>query len=145
MIIGWFDGSEPDEFIVERVAWVAGEAWDVTLTIDPALDVDPNIPEVRASVGEATSQLGGDPIITATAVVRPDALAAIDPQAAVALPPIPAARRLRPVTYVRGLLIGPGGSSATPDVTATITWIVLDSISGEVLADGRRPGGGTSD
>jgi hypothetical protein len=147
VLLGSFAGSTGQDFIVERVAWVAGEDWDVTLTIDPALDVEPNIPEVQASVRDAVSRLGGDAIVTMTAVVRPDALAAIDPEAAAALPPIPAARRLRPVTYVRGLQIDPAGdgTGATAGATATVTWIVLDSITGEELAAGRRPGVETSD
>lgn len=140
VLLGSFDRAETDDFVVERVAWVAGDDWDVTLTIDPALEVEPNIPEVQASVREATARLGGGPLVTATAVVRPEALATIDPDAAAAIPSIPAARRLRPVTYVRGLLIEPAGTAATAEGSATVTWIVLDSITGEVLAGGRRPG-----
>ena len=73
-------------------------------------------------------------LVTSTAVVRPAALEAIDPDAAAALPPIPASREQRPVTYVRGLVIG----DTVDDGTDASTWIVLDSISGRILASGSR-------
>jgi hypothetical protein len=124
-------------FVILRVGWVAGEPWSATLIMDPALLVDPSIREIRASIREATARLGGAAITLATAVVRPAALHAIDADAARSLPPIPADRRLRPVTFVRGLFLEPDpGGGPGAGAPAGIGWIVLDSISGEVLARG---------
>jgi hypothetical protein len=136
ILVGSFDDPRStctqrcdEAFVVSRVAWVAGDEWDVTLTIDPAMAVDPNIPEIRKTIADATRRLGDAALILQTAVVRPDVLARIDAGAAAALPDIAPRMRLRPVTYVRGLVEGADGGRA-------IDWVVLDSVTGRLLARG---------
>ena len=135
-----------ERFIVERVVWVAGAPWGPTLTIDPAMGVDPNIPEIRASVADAVAALGRGSLPLATAVVRPGVLKVIDPAAAAALPAIPDIERLRPVTYVRGLVFQFDASQPLYGRDPAIGWVVLNSITGDVLARGgqaaKQAGGG---
>ena len=141
------DTTRCDErFIVERVVWVAGAPWGPTLTIDPAMGVDPNIPEIRASVTDAVEALGQGSLALETAVVRPGVLKVIDPAAAAALPVIPDIERLRPVTYVRGLVFQFDASQPLYGRDPAIGWVVLNSITGDVLARGgqaaKQAGGG---
>lgn len=147
VLLGSFDdpravcGQRCDEaFVVSRVVWVAGDPWEVTLTVDPELKVDPNIPEIRTSIADATRRLGGSPVVLQTAVVRPDVLGEIDADAAAALPTIDPRKRLRPVTYVRGLFQDLDSSRPIDGRAPAIGWVVLDSVSGELLArGGSRP------
>lgn len=137
VLLGSFDDARAvctqrcdEAFVVSRVAWVAGDEWDVTLTIDPAMAVEPNIPEIRDTIADATGRLGDAALILQTAVVRPDVLARIDTVAAAALPDIAPRMRLRPVTYVRGLVSGADAGAPA------IGWVVLDSVTGRLLARG---------
>ena len=129
-------------FAVERVVWVAGEPWGVTLSVDAAMDVEPNIPEIRATVAASTDALGRGALALRTAVVRPDVLALVDPEAAAALPPLPPGDRYRPVTYVRGLVFQFDASQPLYGRNPEIGWVVVHSITGEVLARGGPSGPG---
>ncbi|HEX5829188.1 MAG TPA: hypothetical protein VFY23_16800 [Candidatus Limnocylindrales bacterium] len=123
-------------FVVERVVWVAGVPWAPVLTVDPAMDVDPNIPEISATVRAAADALGRGSLPLATSVLRPDLLETLAPEAAAALPAIPEGERLRPVTYARGLVFEFDASQPLYGRDPVIGWVVLDSISGELLARG---------
>jgi hypothetical protein len=125
-----------ESFAVERVVWVAGTPWGPTLTVDPAMGVDPNIPEITSTVDDAEAALGRGAFPLAASVVRPDVLATLDPEAAAALPPIPPELRLRPVTYVRGLVFQFDASQPLYGRDPAIGWVVLDSITGRLLARG---------
>ena len=125
-----------EAFAVERVVWVAGTPWGPTLTVDPAMNVEPNIPEIARAVDEAKDALGRGAYMLATSVVWPDALGALDAEAASALPLIPPARRYRALTYVRGLVFQFDASQPVYGRDPAIGWVVLDSISGELLARG---------
>jgi hypothetical protein len=125
-----------EAFAVERVVWVAGSPWNPILTIDPAMGVEPNIPEMRRTVEDAAEALGRGSYALATSVVRPDLLATVDPEAAAALPAVPEGRRLSPVTYARGLVFQFDASQPLYGRDPVVGWVVLDSISGELLARG---------
>ena len=129
-------------FAVERVVWVAGVPWGVTLSVDAAMDVEPNIPEIQATVAASTDALGSGAVTLRTAVVRPDVLGVVDPDAAAALPPLAPGDRYRPVTYVRGLVFQFDRSQPLFGRDPELGWVIVHSISGEVLARGGpfRPG-----
>ena len=129
-------------FAVERVEWIAGKPWGVTLSVDAAMNVEPNIPEIRATIEASTEALGRGALALRTAVVRPDLLSLLDPDAAAALPPLEPGDRYRPVTYVRGLVFQYDASQPLFGRDPEIGWIVVHSITGEVLARGgpERPG-----
>jgi hypothetical protein len=129
-------------FAVERVEWVAGAPWGETLTIDAAMDVQPDNPEVEATVDAATAALGRGALPLRTSVVRRDLLAMLDPDAAAALPALPPGDRYRPLTYVRGLVFLYDPSQTLYGRDPEIGWLVANSITGEVLARGgpSRPG-----
>jgi hypothetical protein len=114
----------------------------VTLSIDAAMDVEPNIPEIQATVAAATEALGRGALPLVTSVLRPGILGVVDPTAADALPPIPPAHQYRPVTYVRGLVFQFDASQPLYGRDPAIGWVVLDSITGEVLARGGPAGPG---
>jgi hypothetical protein len=144
VLFGSFDTTGPacadgrfrcdQTFRVARVVWVAGAPWGPTLTIDPALGVEPGIPEIRDSVGDATAALGVGALPLVTAVVLPETLGLLDAAAANALPPIPEAARQRPVTYVRGLVFELDASQPLYGRDPRVEWVVLDSIEGRELA-----------
>ena len=125
-----------EAFEVERVVWVAGTPWGPILTVDPALKVDPNVPEIGRTVAAAEDALGPGALALAASVVRPDLLAVVDPVAGAALPEIPLEHRLRPVTYLRALVFRAEASQPLYGRDPTIGWVVLDSITGELLAGG---------
>lgn len=133
-----------ESFTVERVVWVAGTPWAPVLTVDPAMGVDPNIPEITVSVDEAEQALGRGALPLAASVVRPGALATLDPVAAAALPPVPPGRRLQPLTYVRGLVFQFDASQPLYGRDPAIGWVVLDAITGELLARGGPTGPGSA-
>ncbi len=151
VVLGSFDAAPGDcppgarrcgeGFVVERVVWVAGAPWGPTLTIDPALRVEPNIPEIQEAVDVAVTALGRGSLALVTAVVRPAALAGVDGIAAEALPEIPDERQQRPVTYVRGLQFQFDSSQPLYGRDPSVGWVVLDSISGELLARSGPAGG----
>ena len=62
--------------------------------------------------------------------------AVVDPVAAAAIPVIPLDHRLRPVTYLRALVFQFDASQPLYGRDPTIGWVVLDSITGELLAGG---------
>ena len=131
------DVRDCDEaFEVERVVWVAGTPWGPILTVDAALQVDPNVPEIGRTVAAAEDALGPGALALAASVVRPDLLAVVDPVAGAALQVIPLEHRLRPVTYLRALVFRAEASQPLYRRDPTIGWVVLDSITGELLAGG---------
>jgi hypothetical protein len=123
-------------FAIERVVWVAGAPWGPTLTVDPEMQVEPNIPEIDRTVAAAADALGVGSLPLATSVVRPGLLSVVDPVAAAALPPIAADHRLRAVTYARRLVFQFDASQPLYGRDPQIGWVVLDSITEEVLARG---------
>ena len=129
-------------FAVERVVWVAGTPWGATLSVDAAMDIEPEVAEIQATVDAATDALGRGALALRTSVVRPDLLARIDPDAATALPPIPPGDVYRPLTYVRGLVFVYDPSQTLYGRDPEIGWLVANSMTGEVLARGgpSRPG-----
>ena len=121
-------------FTVERVVWVAGAPWPSMVTVDPAVDVDPATPEVASTVEAAHAALGRGALPLAASIVRPDVLAVIDEEAAAALEQIPDGLRVRPITYARALMFQFDASQPLYGRDPAIGWVVLDSITGEVLA-----------
>ena len=89
------------------------------------LEHEPNIPEIQATVAASTDALGRGALPLRTAVVRPDVLALVDPDAAAALPPLEPGDRLRPVTYVRGLVLQFEGLQPPHATDTAIGWIVV--------------------
>lgn len=131
-------------FAVERVVWVGGEPWGVTLSVDAAMDVEPNIPEIQATVAASTDALGRGALPLRTSVVRPGLLSLVDPEAADALPTLAPGDRYRPVTYVRGLVFEFDASQPLYGRDPDIGWVVVHSITGEVLARGGPAGPGAA-
>jgi hypothetical protein len=129
-------------FAVERVVWVAGKPWGETLSIDAAMDVEPDLPEIEASADAATVALGRGALALRTSVVRRDLLDVIGPDAAAALPAPPPGDRYRPLTYVRGLVFLYDPSQPVYGRDPEIAWLVANAMTGEVLARGgpSRPG-----
>jgi hypothetical protein len=127
-------------FAVERVVWVAGRPWGETLTIDPAMDVEPTLPRILRSVEVATDALGSGALPLVTSVVRRDLLPRVDAEAARALPLVKPGDEYRAVTYVRGLVFQFDASQPLYGRDPRIGWVVLTSNTGEVLARG-GPGG----
>ena len=131
-------------FTVERVEWIAGKPWGVTLSVDAAMDVEPTIPEIQATVAASTDALGRGALALRTAVIRPDLLPLLDPDAAAALPPLEPGDRYRPLTYVRGLVFQYDSSQPLYGRDPVIGWVVVQSITGEVLARGGPEGSGAA-
>ena len=129
-------GGCGEAFDVERVVWVAGAPWGPILTVDPAMQIDPNVPEIARTVKAAEDTLGPGTLALAVSVVLPDSLGVLSPNAASALPLIPLEHRLRPVTYLRGLVFQFDASQPLFGRDPTIGWVVIDSITGELLAGG---------
>ena len=129
-------------FAVERVVWVAGTPWGETLSLDAAMDVEPDNPRIETTVEAAADALGSGALALRTSVVRPDLLERIEPEAAAALPALPAGDRYRPLTYVRGLVFLYDPSQPVYGRDPEIGWLVANSMTGEVLARGgpSRPG-----
>jgi hypothetical protein len=125
-----------EAFAVERVVWVAGKPWGETLGVDAALDIEPNAPEVAATVEAASDALGQGALQLRTAVVRREVLDIVDPDAADALGPVPAGQGLRALTYVRGLVFEFDASQPLYGRDPAIGWVVVDSRTGKVLARG---------
>ena len=132
-------------FAVERVVWVAGEPWGVTLSVDAAMDVDPNIPEIRGDRrGRRRTRSARVPWRCASAVVRPDMLGCRRSRRRRRAPG-PPARRPAPAGHLFcGLVFQFDASQPLYGRDPTIGWVVVDSITGEVLARGgprlARPG-----
>jgi hypothetical protein len=86
------------ELVVERVAWVDGNEYPTSPTIDPAADAGGTLAELRRAAATAGASLpaGGYPLFTA--LVDPATIADVEPAATAA------ARRLSgPVWLIRGL------------------------------------------
>jgi hypothetical protein len=71
-------------------------------------------------------------------------MALVDPQAAAALPSIAPEDRYRPLTYVRGLVFTFDASQPLYGRDPAIGWIVVNAITGEVLARGGPSGPGAA-
>jgi hypothetical protein len=86
------------ELVVERVAWVDGDEYPTTPTIDPAVDAGGTLAELRRDGAQAGTSLpaGGYPLFTA--LVAPATIAAVEPAAADA-----ATGLSGPVWLLRGL------------------------------------------
>ena len=131
-------------FAVERVVWVEGEPWGVTLAVDAAMNVEPNIPEIQSTVAASTDALGRGALPLRTSVVRPDVLALVDPDRGGRAPAPRARRSLPAVTYVRGLVFQFDASQPLYGRDPAIGWVVVHSITGEVLARGGPSGPGAA-
>lgn len=129
-------------FAVDRVVWVAGTPWGETLTIDPALNVEPTLPRITRSVEEATDALGSGALPLVASVLRRDLLPTVDADAADALPPVEPGDEYRAVTYVRGLVFQFDASQPLYGRDPRIGWVVVKSTTGEVLARGGPEGPG---
>lgn len=123
-----------EAFTMERVAWVDGEAYLRTTTIDPALEVDWADEDWRARRGAARAALGFDQTPLLTAYVAPESLARIDPAAADAVRDAAGgAPAGTAVWYVRGL---EGSGGPTGGETGRVVWAVVDETGRTVLASG---------
>ena len=131
-------------FAVERVEWIAGTPWGVTLSVDAAMDVEPTMPEIKSTIAASTDALGRGTLALRTAVVRPDLLPLLDPDAAAALPPLKPGDHNRPLTYVRGLVFQYDASQPLYGRDPVVGWVVVHSMTGEVLARGGPEGAGAA-
>jgi hypothetical protein len=111
------------ELVVERVAWVDGNEYPTTPTVDPAVDDGRTLAELRRDAATAATSLpaGGYPLLTA--LVDPATVAAVEPDAT------DAARRLSgPVWLLRGLRV-----EGDP---ARVEWRIVARDGRDVLAEG---------
>lgn len=142
VVLGRFTPMEPgpciggsrtcEAFSVERVAWVAGEAYLRTTTIDPALEVDWADEDWRARRSAARAALGFDRTPLLTAYVAPETLARIDPVAAQAVRDVAGGRPPgAAIWYVRGL---EGSRDPTGGETGQVVWAVVDATGQTVIA-----------
>lgn len=136
VIIGRFGSGDPlclsaasrceTSFIVERLAWAAGQWRERIVVIDPSLPAATSIP-LRLAQEFAAREADRSESILSEAYVRLGVLHVIDPVAAGAPNPEPAG----PVWYLR--------SAANPrfgDGQRLVSWVVFDDRTGLILATG---------
>jgi hypothetical protein len=129
-------------FAVDRVVWVAGRPWGETLSVDPAMDVEPTLPRIPRALREETDAHRRSSLPLDTSVLRRDLLPVVDAAAADALPAVQPGDEYRPVTYVRGLVFQFDASQPLYGRDPQIGWVVLKLNTGEVLARGGPAGPG---
>jgi hypothetical protein len=115
------------ELVVERIAWVDGDAFPRTITVDPAVSGGPPGAEVERRGAEATAALARGAYPLLAVLLRPSTLADIDPETAAALP-TGALTTDDAVWYVRAL-------HRTGEPTR-VDWLVLEADAQRVIASG---------
>jgi hypothetical protein len=116
-----------EELVVERVAWVEGEDYPRTVTVDPAVTPDPGtVTSLAPAARRAASHLPVGSVPLLTALVRPGTITWMDP----AMASVVAGLDEEVVWYVRAL-----DNARTP---SAIDWVVADP-SGAVLLRGSTP------
>jgi hypothetical protein len=116
-----------EELVVERVAWVEGEEYPRTVTVDPAVTPDPGtVGSLAPAARRATSHLPEGSMPLLTALVRPGTITWMDPAMASEVAGLDEGA----VWYVRAL-----DHARTP---SAIDWVVADS-SGALLLRGSTP------
>jgi hypothetical protein len=116
-----------EELVVERVAWVEGEDYPRTVTVDPAVTPDPGtVGSLAPAARRATSHLPEGSMPLLTALVRPGTITWMDPAMASEVAGLDEGA----VWYVRAL-----DHARTP---SAIDWVVADS-SGALLLRGSTP------
>ncbi len=116
-----------EELVVERVAWVEGEDYPRTVTVDPAVTPDPGTAgSLAPAARKAASHLpeGSTPLLTA--LVRPGTITWMDPAMASVVADLDAGA----VWYVRAV-----DDARTP---SAIEWVLADP-SGAALLRGSTP------
>jgi hypothetical protein len=116
-----------EELVIERVAWIEGESYPRTVTVDPDLDPPPVARQsIRRSAAAAAANLPGGAVPLLTALVRPGTIIYMDP----AMAQIVARLEQDAVWYVRGV-----DAAAEPP---GIAWVITDA-AGEPILSGTLP------
>jgi len=116
-----------EELLVERVAWVEGEDYPRTVTVDPAVTPDPGtVRSLAPAARRAASHLPEGSMPLLTALVRPGTITWMDPSMA----SVVASLDMGAVWYVRAL--------DDPRTPSAIDWVLADP-SGAVLLRGSTP------
>jgi hypothetical protein len=137
VLVGRFDDALADcsadqprclpRFVLERVAWVAGE-WSDAIVVRSASVPAGAVPAAdRATRVIATREVDRDEPILSRALLTLDDLRLVDPAAAGAI----AVEVDGPVWYVRSV-----GRPTDPDSPRAVAWAVLDQRTGLILASG---------
>ena len=116
-----------EELVVERVAWVEGEDYPRTVTVDPAVTPDPGTTRSLAPAAtRAASHLPEGSMPLLTALVRPGTITWMDP----AMVSVVSGLDVGAVWYVRAI-----DDTRTP---SAIDWVLADP-SGAMLLRGSTP------
>ena len=116
-----------EELVVERVAWVEGEDYPRTVTVDPAVTPDPGTTRSLAPAAKnAASHLPEGSMPLLTALVRPGTITWMDP----AMVSVVSGLDVGAVWYVRAI-----DDARTP---SAIDWVLADP-SGAMLLRGSTP------
>jgi hypothetical protein len=125
-------------FVIEQVAWAGGAPVKLAAGIEKGLSVRRSEPMVARQRATASAALGPTTALLRVLLLRPSALAAVDPDAAAAI----STRRIAgAIWYVRALDVhldpipGPFNGIRHP----TIRWAVIDRRTGARLAGGEVP------
>jgi hypothetical protein len=122
-------------FIVDRVTWASGEAFDPGPIFDTGLEAPPTASAYRYRDDAEGLVTGWSGTVLVSAVVHPGTVAALDPDAGAALARLPVPDGL--VWYVRGLETTYGPARYPPgDYPARVRWVVVDETTGNPLATG---------
>jgi len=126
-----------ERFTADRVTWAGGDPFDPGPVLDTGLELLPSTVAYR-NLGRAEALVAGlSGTILIASLVRPATIAAIDPDAALAMAAAPAATGL--VWYVRSLETAYGPGRIPPgDVPPRVSWAILDDTTRRTLAFGVR-------
>ncbi len=109
---------------IERVLWAEGRWQDRRRALDPGLEAGPRLGGRERLLITSTVLPGSGPVLGET-LLRRDALAIVDPLAHAEAGPTE-----RPVWYLRLL------ASPSSDGGRRVAWLVLEDVSGRILARG---------
>ena len=124
-----------EHMTADLVAWADGDPFDPDPIFDAGLGAVP--PKTTSLHLDDARRLvvGPSGTILISAVVLPATVAAIDPEAAMAIAGQPAPRG--PLLYVRGMATAYGpGRYPVGDYPPRVLWVLLDETTGELLATG---------
>jgi hypothetical protein len=121
-------------FAIEWVPWASGRVRPGTGATEPALrEVEPRLDERDRRRSRLAVVPDSGPAMVEL-LLQPSTLARVDPAAGAAIGPA-----VGPVWYLRIFDDGGAAAATTVDWTPDVAWLVIDDLTGEILASS-RPG-----